>query len=93
MQLHQAVAVVTGASSGIGRITALRLAEQGANLVLAGRRPAALDSLVNEVKLHRQRPSDAVRIGVRDVERQLYTGCRPACAKSYGSTVSPEYAS
>jgi NAD(P)-dependent dehydrogenase (short-subunit alcohol dehydrogenase family) len=32
------VAVVTGATSGIGKITALALAEAGVNLVLAGRR-------------------------------------------------------
>jgi NAD(P)-dependent dehydrogenase (short-subunit alcohol dehydrogenase family) len=32
------VAVVTGATSGIGKIAALALAEQGVNLVLAGRR-------------------------------------------------------
>lgn len=35
-------AVVTGGGSGIGRETALRLAEAGANIVLAGRREATL---------------------------------------------------
>jgi NADP-dependent 3-hydroxy acid dehydrogenase YdfG len=39
------VAVVTGASSGIGRATALGLAAEGATLFLVGRRPEALDSV------------------------------------------------
>jgi NAD(P)-dependent dehydrogenase (short-subunit alcohol dehydrogenase family) len=42
MQLRGGVVVVTGASSGIGRETALLLAEKGARLVLAARRAAEL---------------------------------------------------
>lgn len=40
--------VLTGASSGFGRGVALRLAEQGWNLVLAARRSEALKSLADE---------------------------------------------
>jgi len=43
------VAVVTGASSGIGRATALRLVEQGAAVVLVARRPEALQTLADEI--------------------------------------------
>ncbi len=42
-------ALVTGASSGIGRATALALGRQGARLSLVGRRVEALDALVAEI--------------------------------------------
>lgn len=44
------VAIVTGASSGIGRATALLLAEEGARVVLSARRVAELDALVDEIE-------------------------------------------
>ena len=40
------VAIVTGASSGIGKATALILAERGATVVVAARRTEVLDELV-----------------------------------------------
>jgi NAD(P)-dependent dehydrogenase (short-subunit alcohol dehydrogenase family) len=45
MQLTGATIVVTGASSGIGRETALRLASRGANVVIAARREEPLRTL------------------------------------------------
>ncbi|HVL52644.1 MAG TPA: SDR family oxidoreductase [Vitreimonas sp.] len=42
------VAVVMGASSGIGRATALELASRGARVVVAARRTELLDTLVDE---------------------------------------------
>ncbi len=44
------VAIVTGASSGIGRSTALLLARRGATVVASGRNVAHLESLVNEIR-------------------------------------------
>lgn len=46
------VAIVTGASSGIGRASALALAVQGAKVVVAARRLDRLQALVAEIKSH-----------------------------------------
>jgi NAD(P)-dependent dehydrogenase (short-subunit alcohol dehydrogenase family) len=43
------VALVTGAASGIGRATALRLSREGARLVLADLNEAALESVRQEI--------------------------------------------
>jgi short-subunit dehydrogenase len=48
MRIKNSVVVITGAASGIGRATALRFAGRRTHLVLASRRGAALDSLVEE---------------------------------------------
>lgn len=45
------VAIITGASSGIGRATALALAERGSGLCLIARSVAALDHVASESKL------------------------------------------
>lgn len=44
------VVVVTGATSGIGRATALRFAELGATVAAVGRDPDALSAVVSELK-------------------------------------------
>jgi NAD(P)-dependent dehydrogenase (short-subunit alcohol dehydrogenase family) len=49
LALTNKVAIVTGASSGIGRATARLFAEQGARVVVAARRQAELDALVAEI--------------------------------------------
>jgi NAD(P)-dependent dehydrogenase (short-subunit alcohol dehydrogenase family) len=43
------VAIITGASSGIGRAAALLFAAEGARVVVAARRAAALDALVAQI--------------------------------------------
>ena len=48
-RLQNKVAIVTGASSGIGRATALLFAKEGARLVVGARRQAELDTLVAEI--------------------------------------------
>lgn len=50
MILESKVAIVTGASSGIGRATAKLFASEGARLVVAARRTEELDSLVAEIR-------------------------------------------
>lgn len=46
------VAVVTGASSGIGAATALQLAKEGMEIILAARRRERLEALAEEIRLH-----------------------------------------
>lgn len=49
LNVHGARILVTGASSGIGRALAMRLAQEGAQLVLAARRLELLDTLADEI--------------------------------------------
>jgi NADP-dependent 3-hydroxy acid dehydrogenase YdfG len=50
MQLKGQVVLVTGAGRGIGRAVALRLAREGANLVLAARTRAEIERVAEEVR-------------------------------------------
>lgn len=51
-RLDGVTCVVTGASSGLGRGVALRLAAMGANVVVAARRTLLLEQLVEEIQAH-----------------------------------------
>lgn len=48
--INQQVVAVVGASSGIGRDTALRFAKQGAKVVVSARSQSGLESLVDEIR-------------------------------------------
>jgi len=50
VKLDGAIVVVTGASSGIGRATAIEFARQGSDVVVAARRRERLDDLAGEVR-------------------------------------------
>jgi short-subunit dehydrogenase len=64
MQIEGAVALVTGASSGIGKDLAIRMAAKGAKTVLVARRQAALDAVREECDRHA--PSLALSCDVRE---------------------------
>ena len=68
MQLKGAVAVVTGASSGIGEAVAVRLAQRGAKVVLAARRKDRLDELADRIERAGGRAL-AIRCDVTDREQ------------------------
>jgi short-subunit dehydrogenase len=51
-RLSGKVIVITGASSGAGRAMAVTLAKEGAKLVLAARREAALDEVAEECRIY-----------------------------------------
>lgn len=59
MRIKDSVVVITGASSGIGRATALRFATKGAAVVVAGRRESALEDLAAQC---RERGAEALAV-------------------------------
>jgi len=50
MRLQNKVAIITGAGQGIGAVTARRMAEEGAKVVLAARRLNLLEEVVAEIE-------------------------------------------
>jgi len=71
--MNDRVALITGASSGIGRATAEAFAAKGARVVLAARRQDELASLVTEIEARGEKAT-AIKTDVsaaKDVERMV----------------------
>jgi len=75
-RLHNKVALITGASGGIGHATANLFAVEGAKLVLGGRREAELAGLVEEIEAE---GGDAVALA-GDVRSEAYAKALVALA-------------
>lgn len=80
--LHEQTIVLTGATSGIGLVTARMAAEAGARLVLAARNEDALQALVSELK---EKGTDAIHV-VADVGKENdVKRIRDEAVKHFGS--------
>ena len=79
MSLSGRVALVTGASQGIGRSCALKLATAGANVAVAARNQGKLDELVSEITAAGGKAA-AFALDVSD-EEQIKSACKAAIAQ------------
>jgi NAD(P)-dependent dehydrogenase (short-subunit alcohol dehydrogenase family) len=66
LQLKDKIAVVTGASKGIGRAVARELASHGCDVVLVARTQSMLDEAVSQIKQESGRNAIAVAVDLRE---------------------------
>ena len=76
------VALITGASAGIGRASALALAQEGANMVLTARRQERLDELEAAVQ---QAGGKAVSVVGDSTEEDTAQRCVTAATQTFGA--------
>jgi short-subunit dehydrogenase len=74
-------ALVTGASSGIGRCLALRLAREGARVALVARRPSELEKTAAEI---RAAGGDALVLPCDVAEREQAESCAARAIDAFG---------
>lgn len=81
LDLTGRVAVVTGGTSGIGRVIALGLAQAGADVAATGRRTNLVDDVANEIESLGRR---AARVASDVTDRESLDRLRVACEKQLG---------
>ena len=74
--------LITGASSGIGRSSALALAREGANMVLTARRPERLEELVAAIQ---QAGGKAVSVVGDAIEEETAQRCMTTAMQTYNT--------
>ncbi|VVP69694.1 Glucose 1-dehydrogenase 1 [Pseudomonas fluorescens] len=80
-RLQGKIAFITGAGSGIGQATALRFAEEGAIVVLCGRRAQPLEQVLEQIRA----AGGQGDIAVADVsDEKAYVGALEAAAQRHG---------
>lgn len=73
MKLKQKLALVTGASSGIGHATAKQLAAEGARLILTARRVERLQALAEFLRKEYNSDIQVIALDLRDIEAIKHT--------------------
>ena len=79
--IAEQVAVVMGASSGMGRLSALRLAERGARVVISARGEPGLRSVVDEI---RSKGGKAIAVTADASEFEQVKAVADAAVEEYG---------
>jgi NAD(P)-dependent dehydrogenase (short-subunit alcohol dehydrogenase family) len=74
------VAVVVGGTSGIGRAIALGLADEGADVVVTGRRPANIEAVAAEIESRGRR---TLRVPADVAETSELERVRDACVQAF----------
>src|SRR5437764_360389 len=80
-ELADQVVVVMGASTGIGRLTALDFAKAGASVVVSARSPESLDELVREI---RQAGGKALAVGADTSDAAQVQAVAEAAEREFG---------
>ena len=77
-RLEGKVAVVTGGNAGIGEAIAKRFAEEGASVVITGRRQQELDRVASVIRHEQGESTCSCRFSDG---RNPCAGCRPSSAR------------